>query len=313
MTNPNYAPAWGGAGTPDDPAFGGQGLGLAGAIIGAGSQVYDTYQRSKDAKREIQARKEEAELAYQRQVEMWHLQNQYNSPAQQMLRFGAAGLSPHLIYGQGNAGNSQGTPNYQPPNLQYRGVSPPYGGAIQSILPTLMSVGTWLQNMRTSEVDIQSKQTNIEKAEQMIGFLSEKYPREISKLDNLLSLYPYQRSMMYSQQEIAQTKSMDLMNAMKMKYGYEGMEQIGGTAKLDYLRKQAETQLKQAQASWTDFNVTNPQGLIQMVLGGVMAMAGMTMRGKSMSNVRRPKITETETIKRVGRTRTTKVERYQKR
>lgn len=30
----------------------------------------------------------------------------YNSPAEQMKRFGAAGLSPYLIYGQGNAGNA---------------------------------------------------------------------------------------------------------------------------------------------------------------------------------------------------------------
>lgn len=32
-------------------------------------------------------------------------QNEYNSPAQQMARYRAAGLNPNLIYGQGNSGN----------------------------------------------------------------------------------------------------------------------------------------------------------------------------------------------------------------
>ena len=30
----------------------------------------------------------------------WNMQNQYNSPAEQMKRYKEAGLSPHLIYGQ---------------------------------------------------------------------------------------------------------------------------------------------------------------------------------------------------------------------
>lgn len=38
---------------------------------------------------------------------MWHKQNEYNSPTQQMQRLKAAGLNPHLVYGSGSAvGNS---------------------------------------------------------------------------------------------------------------------------------------------------------------------------------------------------------------
>ena len=39
-------------------------------------------------------------LAYQRQVELWNMQNKYAAPAAQMQRFVAAGLNPNLIYGQ---------------------------------------------------------------------------------------------------------------------------------------------------------------------------------------------------------------------
>lgn len=51
-------------------------------------------------------------------VQDWNMQNEYNNPANQMQRYKAAGLNPHLIYGQSNEGaqvrstpsaNSEGT------------------------------------------------------------------------------------------------------------------------------------------------------------------------------------------------------------
>lgn len=38
----------------------------------------------------------------------WHMQNQYNSPVQQMARLRDAGLNPNLVYGDGVTGNSSG-------------------------------------------------------------------------------------------------------------------------------------------------------------------------------------------------------------
>lgn len=68
----------------------------------------------------------EAEKAYEREKEMWNLQNEYNSPEKQMERYQEAGLNPHLIYGQGNPGNATDMPKYHPaqgqfdvPNLQF--------------------------------------------------------------------------------------------------------------------------------------------------------------------------------------------------
>lgn len=43
-------------------------------------------------------------------VEMWNLQNKYNSPAAQMQRFKQAGLNPNLAYTQANAGASFSAP-----------------------------------------------------------------------------------------------------------------------------------------------------------------------------------------------------------
>lgn len=79
---------------PVDPATagaivnaGGQGLN---AIIGVGSNLLQRHWNQKDYK---QQRKDA--------LSDWHMQNEYNSPKEQMARLKAAGLNPHLVYGNG--------------------------------------------------------------------------------------------------------------------------------------------------------------------------------------------------------------------
>jgi len=57
-----------------------------------------------------------AEQQNQFNLDMWKMQNEYNSPAAQMKRFQEAGLNPNLIYGQGNAGNASSAPEMVTPN-----------------------------------------------------------------------------------------------------------------------------------------------------------------------------------------------------
>lgn len=302
MTNPG-----GNFGGGIDPGSLG-GLGAAGLIPAAGG-IIDSFVAADTARRNtdktIEAQRREAELAYQRSVAMWHMQNAYNSPAEQMKRFGAAGLNPHLIYGQGSAGNSSSTPNYQPPNIQYRYAAPAYGAAVGSILPTLMAVGTWMQNMKASEVEIRSKETNIDKAEQLINYLYERNPRLIKELDNRLSLYPYQRAISMNQSSMSFLKHMDMERELNYKFGSppdDSKLPYGGVKALDYYKKLSEMKLKQAQASWTDFNITNPQSLIQLVLSGVMGMAGQQLRMSTGGRIN-PKAKRVKTFYQDGKRR----------
>lgn len=300
MTNPDGTPI--GAGV--EGSIGGVGLLLPGAL-GALGGIYDTYQSNKTARentdKTIAAQRAEAEKAYQRSIQMWHMQNAYNTPEAQMRRFGAAGLNPHLIYGQGNAGNAQGTPQYQAPNLQYRYAAPTYGAAVGSVLPTLMAVGTWMQNMRLSEAELLSKRTNVEKAEQLIGYLSESNPRRLQELDNKLSMYPYQRSLQESLSQQASTKVNDMLQEYRYKWT-DGAAETSGSRRLEFLKLLAESRLKTAQASWTDFNITNPQSIIQMVLGGVMSMAGQQMRFSTGGRIN-PKAKRVKTFYQDGKRR----------
>lgn len=62
-----------------------------------------------------------AEYAYEKNVDMWNRENEYNSPVQQMARYQKAGLNPNLIYesGSASAGNASQLPKYDAPTLSY--------------------------------------------------------------------------------------------------------------------------------------------------------------------------------------------------
>jgi hypothetical protein len=55
-----------------------------------------------------QARRREADRAFNRSKQMFDYQNKYNTPARQMERLKRAGLNPALMYGKGTTGNAEG-------------------------------------------------------------------------------------------------------------------------------------------------------------------------------------------------------------
>jgi hypothetical protein len=117
-------------------------LGGIGSSAMNNKAVRDTNKANMEiAKYQAQWQQQENEKAYQRSLNMWNLQNEYNSPTQQMARIRAAGLNPNLVYGNGVAGNSSGsTPQYEPakfnaPTMQaYRGWNLGISDAISQFL-----------------------------------------------------------------------------------------------------------------------------------------------------------------------------------
>lgn len=94
-------------------------LGAVGGAVSAGASlgsslfnIFTQNSRNKAAAREQRLenernrnfQREMAELAYQRNIEQWNRENEYNSPLEQRKRLQAAGLNADLFYG-GGAGN----------------------------------------------------------------------------------------------------------------------------------------------------------------------------------------------------------------
>lgn len=81
---------------------------LLGSLLGFGSQ-----QQTNAANMEI------AKYQYEKNLEMWHRNNEYNSPQAQMQRLKNAGLNPNLVYGNGAVGNASSTPpQFEAPTMQ---------------------------------------------------------------------------------------------------------------------------------------------------------------------------------------------------
>lgn len=101
------------------------GASLLGSALGFGSQKKTNKANMELAKYQNEWQTQENEKAYQRNLQMWNLQNAYNSPTQQMARLRSAGLNPNLVYGSGVTGNSAGsTPQYQPADVKRAELSP---------------------------------------------------------------------------------------------------------------------------------------------------------------------------------------------
>lgn len=104
-------------------------------------------------------------------LDMWNLQNEYNSPAAQMRRFEEAGLNPALMYGQGNAGNATSAPQMVTPK------APDYSDSLRELSQAFNIEGlrTAIANRKKAQADAKMATTDADRndlqlqAEKLIG------------------------------------------------------------------------------------------------------------------------------------------------
>lgn len=114
--------------------------GLVGSVIGAGSQ-------HKSNKSNIEL----AKYQFDRDVEMWNMQNEYNTPLQQMSRLREAKLNPNLVYGTGAVGNvTSAPPKFNAPTLK------PYTGFSEDLSRSVMNAFN-AQNLYEQNKNIQKQ------------------------------------------------------------------------------------------------------------------------------------------------------------
>lgn len=97
---------------------------------------------------------------------MWHMQNEYNLPSAQMERFRQAGLNPHLIYSQGNAGNASSAPAWNPDAPDMSGI----GGALGKYFRTRIEQGQIERQKLENAIlatDLESKEIDLDVKNQL--------------------------------------------------------------------------------------------------------------------------------------------------
>lgn len=121
-------------------------VGAAMVSGGAGvlGSILNSVNSNKNTKRWIKSQAEENEKAYQRNIEQWNRENDYNSPAKAMQRLRDAGLNPNLAYG---------SPNVSSPSPQ---ASPTDVSALGSMRSPVADALTAANNQRLIEAQIRN-------------------------------------------------------------------------------------------------------------------------------------------------------------
>lgn len=104
-------------------------------------------------------------------LDMWNLQNEYNSPQAQMKRFEEAGLNPALMYSQGSAGNAPNAPIQSVPDAP--DVSKDMRELAQAF--NIEGLKTAIANRKKAQADAKNAQVDADrnyyqfKGEQIVG------------------------------------------------------------------------------------------------------------------------------------------------
>lgn len=97
----------------------GAGVSALGSIFNFSSQNRTNKANAKLAAQQNEWNKEAATLEYERNLEKWNMENEYNAPQMQRQRLVEAGMNPNLAYGSGTVANTaQAAVPYRRPDAQ---------------------------------------------------------------------------------------------------------------------------------------------------------------------------------------------------
>ena len=117
-------------------------IGVIGNFI-SGNQMAEAQRSANQANLEL------AKYSYDKNLEQWNRENQYNSPAAQMERYKRAGLNPNLIYSQQNTAG--GSPQMSAPQI-----APVTGHAqgLQNAFNTISQMANFVLGLERQKAEI---------------------------------------------------------------------------------------------------------------------------------------------------------------
>lgn len=114
------------------------------SLLGSGGQALaqgNMNRKNRQFTREMYELQKNDELAF------WRMNNNYNSPQEQMKRLQEAGLNPNLVYGNGATATSSGAPSAPSPK-EFTQQAPNYNGMVGGALDAYFSI-----EMKQAQVD----------------------------------------------------------------------------------------------------------------------------------------------------------------
>lgn len=210
---------------------------------------YNTQLQQQQAEYQKQA----AEIGWQRQLEAWNMENEYNSPAAQMQRYQDAGLNPNLIYGQSNTAGNIGNYQLDTPDAPYADPDSAYatgshtGDAIAAAGSAIANGLASYQQAKKQDIDNQISfellKQNQHKTNQM-AYQTAILAKELADYDNKIFHENWRRANEKHRQEQADEKhgfdiAISQANLDRVKFQLQTMKDEA-QIKLDLLRQQLQ-------------------------------------------------------------------------
>lgn len=144
---------------------------ILGGVLGGASQLisgaFNRRNQNKQAERTFAHNKEMSRYQYNKDLEMWNRNNQYNSPQAQQQRLKDAKLNPNLVWSKGGVENqsSGSLPQYNAPTADFTGVGSGAGGKIgDAAIQTFSNLGQYLDlKTKAASIDHINSQNESEK------------------------------------------------------------------------------------------------------------------------------------------------------
>lgn len=250
------------------------GAGVLGSLINAGSQL-GTNSSQLSYSREMYDKQRADALAD------WNMQNQYNSPKEQMARFKEAGLNPNLIYGQ--MSNSPVVRSSSPQSYN------PTAPQIDLVRPAGMAIDAYYDTqLKTAQIDLVKAQADATMKEALIkAVTNEKLQKELPYVAQnmeaqlsgqlLKNQAQVQQNREMFPQQVAQAKaniqqtlaSTNLTNEQKIKISQEVQNLIKTGDLQEFEKKLKEFEVNNMSTQLILNNVTKLLGLIPGI-GGLL-------------------------------------------
>ena len=166
--------------------------GIFGAMGNVASTILQGHYNSRIAGENYAYSRDLAALQNQYNIDMWNLNNEYNSPKNQLQRLVEAGLNPNLAYGNVSSGNSQRPPEqvtgqYHRDTVDMRGM---FDG-IGSVFSDIMNMARFQEELNGKRIENADKALSLVDKEGKM-FARSLFGKDLSKDPNAL-LYPVYR------------------------------------------------------------------------------------------------------------------------
>lgn len=158
---------------------------IVGGVLGAGASTYGAN-KSLQMTRETNAMNWKiAQQAFENDKEMWRMQNEYNSPKNQMARFKDAGINPHLAFGSMSAGNATNMPTMSTPKMESGAHE--YGMLMQGVGDRLSNLALQVAQIENVNADTKKKVAETKTEGYRPQLLSEEILNRRAVTDNYLA------------------------------------------------------------------------------------------------------------------------------